>query len=139
MLDARGSHCSTFRITEAGFVDIGLRLQAVRKAKGLSQRELAKRVGVTNSTISLIEQNKVSPSISSRMVSNREFSASIGFYFFSVCIRAVRIRHKQRLSPLPNITNHIRRAAHTIPAWRIRSNRGGSFFVTLESKASEGI
>lgn len=46
-------------------MDIGLRLQAVRKIKGLSQRELAKRVGVTNSTISLIEQNKVSPSVSS--------------------------------------------------------------------------
>jgi len=46
-------------------LDIGIRLQAVRKGKGLSQRELAKRVGVTNSTISLIEQNKVSPSISS--------------------------------------------------------------------------
>ncbi len=46
-------------------MDIGIRLQAVRKHKGLSQRELAKRVGVTNSTISLIEQNKVSPSISS--------------------------------------------------------------------------
>jgi transcriptional regulator with XRE-family HTH domain len=46
-------------------MDIGARLQAVRKSKGLSQRELAKRVGVTNSTISLIEQNKVSPSVSS--------------------------------------------------------------------------
>lgn len=46
-------------------MDIGLRLQEVRHKKGLSQRELAKRVGVTNSTISLIEQNKVSPSISS--------------------------------------------------------------------------
>ncbi|MCK7593720.1 cupin domain-containing protein [Pseudomarimonas salicorniae] len=46
-------------------MDIGARLQAVRKAKQLSQRELAKRVGVTNSTISLIEQNKVSPSVSS--------------------------------------------------------------------------
>lgn len=46
-------------------MDIGVRLQVVRKSKGLSQRELAKRVGVTNSTISLIEQNKVSPSISS--------------------------------------------------------------------------
>ena len=42
-------------------MDIGARLQLVRKSKGLSQRELAKRVGVTNSTISLIEQNKVSP------------------------------------------------------------------------------
>lgn len=46
-------------------MDIGYRLQAVRKTKGLSQRELAKRVGVTNSTISLIEQNKVSPSVGS--------------------------------------------------------------------------
>ncbi|HZF99067.1 MAG TPA: cupin domain-containing protein [Pseudoxanthomonas sp.] len=46
-------------------MDIGARLQRVRKAKDLSQRELAKRVGVTNSTISLIEQNKVSPSVSS--------------------------------------------------------------------------
>lgn len=46
-------------------MDIGARLQLVRKTKGLSQRELAKRVGVTNSTISLIEQNKVSPSVSS--------------------------------------------------------------------------
>jgi transcriptional regulator with XRE-family HTH domain len=40
-------------------------LQAIRKLKGLSQRELAKRAGVTNSTISMIEKNSVSPSISS--------------------------------------------------------------------------
>ena len=46
-------------------MDIGSRLHAVRTSKGLSQRELAKRVGVTNSTISLIEQNKVSPSVGS--------------------------------------------------------------------------
>jgi transcriptional regulator with XRE-family HTH domain len=46
-------------------MDIGARLQQVRTSKRLSQRELAKRVGVTNSTISLIEQNKVSPSVSS--------------------------------------------------------------------------
>jgi transcriptional regulator with XRE-family HTH domain len=32
---------------------------------GLSQRELAKRSGVTNGLISLIEQNRVSPSVSS--------------------------------------------------------------------------
>ncbi|MEE7560659.1 helix-turn-helix domain-containing protein, partial [Xanthomonas sp. Kuri4-2] len=46
-------------------MDIGARLQRVRTGQGLSQRELAKRVGVTNSTISLIEQDKVSPSVSS--------------------------------------------------------------------------
>ena len=38
-------------------LDVGARLKVVRKKRGLSQRELAKRAGVTNSTISLIEQN----------------------------------------------------------------------------------
>ena len=46
-------------------MDVGERLQSIRKLKGLSQRELAKRAGVTNSTISMIEKNSVSPSISS--------------------------------------------------------------------------
>ncbi len=46
-------------------LDVGARLKEVRTQKQLSQRELAKRAGVTNSTISLIEQNRVSPSVSS--------------------------------------------------------------------------
>ena len=46
-------------------MDVGARLRMVRDKFGLSQRELAKRAGVTNGTISLIEQNRVSPSISS--------------------------------------------------------------------------
>jgi transcriptional regulator with XRE-family HTH domain len=46
-------------------IDIGAHLKAVRQMYGLSQRELAKRAGVTNGMISLIEQNRVSPSISS--------------------------------------------------------------------------
>jgi transcriptional regulator with XRE-family HTH domain len=46
-------------------IDVGGHLRAVRTMYGLSQRELAKRAGVTNGTISLIEQNRVSPSISS--------------------------------------------------------------------------
>src|SRR5271167_1096224 len=45
--------------------NLGLRLRAIRQMHGLSQRELAKRAGVTNGLISLIEQNRVSPSISS--------------------------------------------------------------------------
>ena len=45
--------------------DVGGRLQAVRLQHGLSQRELAKRAGLTHSTISLIEQNRVSPSVGS--------------------------------------------------------------------------
>ena len=46
-------------------MDIGTKLQTIRKAHGMSQRELAARAGLTNGTISLIEQNKTSPSIAS--------------------------------------------------------------------------
>ena len=46
-------------------MDVGQRLRDVRKKTGYSQRELAKRAGVTNSTISMIEKNSVSPSVSS--------------------------------------------------------------------------
>ncbi|WP_372019698.1 cupin domain-containing protein [Tistrella mobilis] len=45
--------------------DLGTRLRTIRQIYGLSQRELAKRAGVTNATISLIEQDKVSPSVGS--------------------------------------------------------------------------
>jgi transcriptional regulator with XRE-family HTH domain len=46
-------------------IEVATRLQYIRKKHGLSQRELAKRAGVTNGTISLIEQNRVSPSVGS--------------------------------------------------------------------------
>ncbi|MDQ0319095.1 transcriptional regulator with XRE-family HTH domain [Pararhizobium capsulatum DSM 1112] len=44
-------------------VDIGNRLRYLRIAHNLSQRELAKRTGVPNSTISLIESNASNPSV----------------------------------------------------------------------------
>lgn len=44
---------------------LGLRLKAIREFYGWSQRELAKRAGVPNSAISVIEQGSVSPSVSS--------------------------------------------------------------------------
>lgn len=45
--------------------DLGQRLKRVRERNGLSQRELARRAGVTNSNISMIEQGAVSPTVSS--------------------------------------------------------------------------
>lgn len=44
-------------------MDVGARLRVVRIRSGLSQRALAKRVKVTNSTISLIESNQTNPSV----------------------------------------------------------------------------
>ena len=46
-------------------MDVGKRLKSIRLIRNMSQRELAKKAGVTNSTISMIEKNSVSPSISS--------------------------------------------------------------------------
>ncbi|OSP54777.1 cupin domain-containing protein [Pseudoruegeria sp. SK021] len=49
-------------MTDPAF-DIGARLLAMRKAAGYSQRHLAERAGVPHAQISIIEQNKSSPSI----------------------------------------------------------------------------
>ncbi|MEI8597785.1 helix-turn-helix domain-containing protein [Vibrio sp. M60_M31a] len=46
-------------------MDVGKQLKTIRTMRGLSQRELAKRSGVTNSMISQIEQNLVNPSVGS--------------------------------------------------------------------------
>ncbi|MFK7838308.1 MAG: cupin domain-containing protein [Sulfitobacter sp.] len=46
-------------------MDIGQKLKSIREERGLSQRELATRAGLTNGTISLIEQNRTSPSVAS--------------------------------------------------------------------------
>ncbi|CAG0910244.1 unnamed protein product [Cyprideis torosa] len=46
-------------------VPIGERLRQLRQQHGLSQRELARRAGVTNAMISMIETNKTSPTIAS--------------------------------------------------------------------------
>lgn len=43
--------------------NVGPRLKALREFYGFSQRELAKRAGVPNSAISVIEQGSVSPSV----------------------------------------------------------------------------
>lgn len=63
----RRAHGGEVPLTEidASAPDIGPRLRALRVMHGLSQRELAKRAGVTNGTISLIEQNRISPSLGS--------------------------------------------------------------------------
>ena len=46
-------------------IDVGKRLRALRMTQNLSQRQLADLSGVTNGMISLVEQNRTSPSISS--------------------------------------------------------------------------
>lgn len=44
--------------------DLGSRFRSIRRMHGLSQRQLARKTGVSHATISLIEQNRTSPSVS---------------------------------------------------------------------------
>ncbi|WP_137391974.1 cupin domain-containing protein [Rhodoligotrophos defluvii] len=60
---------------------VGARLAALRTAYGLSQRELARRAGLTNGTISLIEQGTTSPQVASLKKILSVFSISIADFF----------------------------------------------------------
>lgn len=62
-------------------VDVGRKLRVIRKMHGFSQRELAKRAGVTNGMISLIEQNRTSPSVSSLRKVLAGIPMTIGDFF----------------------------------------------------------
>ena len=62
-------------------MDLGERLKVIRKRHSISQRELAKRAGVTNSTISMIEKNTVSPSFSSLLKVLKGFPMSVEEFF----------------------------------------------------------
>lgn len=47
----------------ASLFEVGRRLLTQRQMRGLSQRELARRAGITNANLSMIEQGRVSPSV----------------------------------------------------------------------------
>ncbi len=61
--------------------DLGARLRSLREKYGLSQRELARRTGIANATISLIEQERVSPSVSSLKKLLAGFPVSLAEFF----------------------------------------------------------
>ena len=46
-------------------MQIGERLKMLREKTRMSQRELAKRAGIANATVSMIERDQISPSVSS--------------------------------------------------------------------------
>ncbi|WP_321863023.1 cupin domain-containing protein [Burkholderia cenocepacia] len=83
--------------------EVAERLRFVRNKHGLSQRELAKRAGVTNGTISLIEQGRVSPSVGSlkKLLECIPMSLAEFFTFELVESRAVVSRRDE----MPNLGN----------------------------------
>lgn len=61
--------------------EIGKQIVGLRKKHQLTQRELAQKAGITHSAISSIENNKVSPSVSSLQKIVNVFSLSLSEFF----------------------------------------------------------
>ncbi|WP_227367953.1 cupin domain-containing protein [Halomonas sp. M20] len=80
---------------------VGPRLRALRTLRGVSQRELAKRCGVTHSSLSLIEQDKVSPSISSLKKILDAIPISVGDFFTMELENTDQVFYRR--DELPNI------------------------------------
>jgi len=71
--------------------DVGQRLRRLRLRLGLSQRELARRAGVSNATISMIESNRVSPSIAALKLVLAAIGVGIGDFFAAPEAEAGRV------------------------------------------------
>ena len=56
-------------------------IRAVREAAGMTQAELARRVGVTRQTLIAIEQGRYSPSLELAFQISREFGVGIDAVF----------------------------------------------------------
>lgn len=61
--------------------EIAVRLRRVRERHGLSQRELARRAGVSNATISLIEHGRTDPSLGMLKKILEALPLSMGAFF----------------------------------------------------------
>ena len=62
-------------------VAVGSRVRELRQAHDMSQRKLARMAGITNGAISMIEQNRVSPSIASLKKILEVFGLSLADFF----------------------------------------------------------
>jgi len=60
---------------------VGSKLRTVREERGLSQRELAQRAGVSTNAISLIERDENSPSVSTLQSLAAALSVKMSYFF----------------------------------------------------------
>ena len=60
---------------------VGIKLRAVREERGLSQRELAKRAGISTNAVSLIERDENSPSVSTLQNLAAALNVKMSYFF----------------------------------------------------------
>lgn len=62
-------------------MDIGRSIKFVRVAAGIRQNEMAKRIGISQNYLSLLENNKSEPSLSLLRRISEEFGVPMSFLF----------------------------------------------------------
>lgn len=62
-------------------LDLGGKIKAMRKKQGLSQKELAEKIGVTPSSISQVEKNLIYPSIPALFRLAESLAVEVGYFF----------------------------------------------------------
>lgn len=67
--------------SKSGIIDLGARIKAMRSKRGMSQKELANRVGVTPSTISQVESDLIYPSLPALLKMAEVLSMEVGSFF----------------------------------------------------------
>jgi transcriptional regulator with XRE-family HTH domain len=95
--------------------DIGARLNAMRLAAGLSQRQLAERANVPHAQISQVETNKISPSVSTLRKILSGLNVGMGDFFepersppkgpFFAAHELIDLTSKMVASPMSSVTN----------------------------------
>lgn len=82
--DSDGAREDVATSFSAGKTLVGKRIKQIRQEKQLSQRELARRAGIPNATLSQIELGRSSPSISSLQRIMRAIPMSLSQFFTEV-------------------------------------------------------
>lgn len=91
------------KTTPRSEIDLGTRLKELRTRQGLSQTDLAKRVGVTPSTISQVESNQIFPSLPALFKMAEVLSVETGYFLQDSAGGANPVVFRQQEAPEINL------------------------------------
>ncbi len=94
--------------------DIGQRLQALRVSLSFSQRELARRAGVTHTTVAAIEKGRIDPSLGTLKSLLAACGVSMGDFFRSDRVESA-VTEKHKISTVSTGGVHMRYVAPAQP------------------------
>jgi transcriptional regulator with XRE-family HTH domain len=119
---------------EPAEAQVGERLRELRQQKDLSVRALAARSGLAINTLSMIENGRTSPSVSTLQILARALEVPIAAFFEQPAIekRVVHVRRQQR----PAVTIDTTRLEHL--GRDLAGNAVQPFVVTLQPGAGSG-